>query len=151
MAIEETVFPGDRISSTSFQRFIKKNEGLVVAEQNGLILGYVLTLYRARTSIARLYSLAVAPATQGKGLGKRLMQQAEQDAWEKGCIALRLEVRSDNQKAQSLYQSLGYTERGRSPGYYEDGQEAIRLEKLLTLDSVQTTVERIIRFERGIL
>ena len=57
--------------------------------------------------------LYVDETIRGQGVGKQLMQQAIQDAKEKGCGRLKWEVLSDNIRAQLFYQSLGafYDER----------------------------------------
>jgi ribosomal-protein-alanine N-acetyltransferase len=65
-------------------------------------------------------------------LGKRLLGAAEAEAGMKGCERLRLEVRADNRKAQTLYQKNGYHRVGIIEEYYEDGEAAWRYEKALT-------------------
>ncbi|WP_462409881.1 GNAT family N-acetyltransferase [Neobacillus sp. Marseille-QA0830] len=59
-----------------------------------------------------IHRLAVDPDFQGRGLGKQLLQFAEQQAIDKGCTCIRLEVYSANPAAVSLYQKAGYQERG---------------------------------------
>ena len=48
------------------------------------------------------------PDFQGRGVGKRLMQAAEQLARENHCKAIRLEVSDDNPKARDIYRDAGY-------------------------------------------
>lgn len=65
------------------------------------------------------------------GLGRRLMQDAARVARLRGADRLRLEVRADNEAAIALYESLGYRTFGRHPGYYDDGMDALRMEREL--------------------
>lgn len=128
--IEDACFTSDNLSRRSFQRFIRPgSHELLVAHINGEIVGYVLVLYRAGTSLARLYSIAVSPRQQGKGIAKQLMQSAEQAARDHHCAYMRLEVNVSNDSAIALYQKLGYHKMKNIPGYYDDGSDALRMEK----------------------
>ncbi|MFZ1722506.1 MAG: GNAT family N-acetyltransferase, partial [Dokdonella sp.] len=86
---------------------------------------------RKGSARARLYSLAVAAALRGHGIGGVLLDACENDARERGCTHLRLEVRSDNAAAQRLYQRRGYRKFASRPGFYEDGATALCYEKIL--------------------
>jgi ribosomal protein S18 acetylase RimI-like enzyme len=52
--------------------------------------------------------LAVAPALQRQGWGRRLMALAEALLLARGCPKINLQVRSDNTVATSFYARLGY-------------------------------------------
>ena len=84
-----------------------------------------------RSTLARLYSIATAPAARGRGLGATLLAAAEDAARARNCRALRLEVRVDNTAAIALYERAGYRRIGRYREYYEDGEDAWRYEKAL--------------------
>ncbi|MCD8548502.1 MAG: GNAT family N-acetyltransferase, partial [Aeromonadaceae bacterium] len=97
LALEQTAFPGDRLSSRQFRRFIKSdNSRTLVLQQDGQLAGYALVLFHHRTHLARLYSLAIAPPLRGQGLAGQLMEACEQEALARGYLTLRLEVREDN-------------------------------------------------------
>lgn len=131
-ALEERCFASDRISRRSFRHMIKVESAVVlIAECDGAMVGSAVILFRSGTALARLYSLAVDPAHQGKGLGRALMQACEAAALEYDRLILRLEVREDNAVACALYRSRGYRACGRVADYYEDGMAALRFEKLL--------------------
>ncbi len=51
-------------------------------------------------------TLAVAPALQGQGWGRRLMEQAEATARERGCVGARLDTYSF--QARGFYEKQGY-------------------------------------------
>jgi ribosomal protein S18 acetylase RimI-like enzyme len=132
VALEAACFPGDRISAASFRRLTgRPSAALRLATAGGALLGYSLLLFRKRTTVARLYSIAVAGEARGLGIGRRLMQDAARLAGARGADRLRLEVRRDNRAAIRLYEGLGYRPIGTYPGYYADGMEALRLERRL--------------------
>jgi ribosomal-protein-alanine acetyltransferase len=128
--LETATFPGDRIAPASFRRLLSRPSAeLRVATAGGDLVGYTLLLFRRGTSIARLYSIAVAVEARGRGVGRRLMADAARIARKSGRARLRLEVRADNGAAIRLYESLGYRRIGRHLDYYADGMEALRLER----------------------
>ena len=130
--LEAASFPGDRIPRASFRRFLARpSAALRLAASPAGLLGYSLLLFRRGSTVARLYSVAVAAEARGTGVGRRLMQDAARVARAHGADRLRLEVRADNAAAIGLYESLGYRSFGRYPDYYEDGMEALRLEREL--------------------
>ena len=55
----------------------------------------------------------IVPQQRGHGYGRQLLEVAGQSARELGLSALHLEVDRSNQRAQQLYQSLGYERRER--------------------------------------
>ncbi|WP_246065579.1 GNAT family N-acetyltransferase/peptidase C39 family protein [Hydrocarboniclastica marina] len=130
VALEKTCFEDDRISRRSFRRFLEApGDRLVIAEADGILHGYALVLMHKATRLARIYSIAVAPAARGKGLGEKLIRQAEALAAEAGRIVMRLEVRTDNPAAIALYRRLGYRQFGTLKDYYADHGDALRFER----------------------
>lgn len=55
-----------------------------------------------------IYYLAVSPNLQGSGLGKQLMQQAEDYLVKKGVWKINLFVRHGNEKVLNFYDKQGY-------------------------------------------
>jgi ribosomal protein S18 acetylase RimI-like enzyme len=73
-------------------------------------------------------NIAVHPSAQGTGLGRRLMEFAEEQARERGLTRLDLftnEVMTEN---QAIYARLGYRETARRS---EDGYHRVYLDKIL--------------------
>ncbi len=131
--LERACFNYDALSQRNFTWMLTKgNAHILVAEENGQLLAYVLVLYKRATSLARLYSLAVLPECQGRGIARELMQRAEHEARERDCIYMRLEVRPDNVPAIALYHKLGYYHFGLKHQYYDDSSDALCLEKVLS-------------------
>lgn len=133
VALENRTFSEDRISRRQFRWMLKRGHCALIAAQSptqGLV-GYVLVLFHRGTSLGRVYSLAVDDHARGQGIARQLMQAAEQAALEHDCLALRLEVRTDNHYAIQLYEKLGYRRFGLYEDYYEDHAPALRFQKRL--------------------
>jgi ribosomal protein S18 acetylase RimI-like enzyme/predicted double-glycine peptidase len=129
-ALEVATFETDRLSRRRMKHWIKADNGiLLLAEQDGQLLGYALALLHRGTRLARLYSLAVSPEARGRGVARRLMKKLEKRAARQGKLFLRLEVAQDNHPAIKLYESLGFVTFGTFPNYYEDHRDALRMQK----------------------
>ncbi|MCY1264832.1 putative acetyltransferase [compost metagenome] len=130
--LEEHCFEHDRLSRRNFQWMIARaNAALTVAEAEASLLGYVLVLFHQGTSLARLYSIALAPRARGIGLGQKLLEAAEEAALEHDCAYVRLEIPPDNRGAVALFERNGYRPFETLPDYYADHGEAQRYEKCI--------------------
>lgn len=130
--IENTTFETDRITRRNFRYLLTKaNAATLVEDRDGRVRGYAMALFHQGTSLGRLYSYAVDPPFQRRGIGRALVEAAEQLALERECITLRLEVRRDNPASIKLFESLGYRYLEVVPDYYEDHAAALRFEKTL--------------------
>jgi ribosomal protein S18 acetylase RimI-like enzyme len=131
LALETDSFASDRLTSRSFRHFVRSPTAVLrVMHEGAKILGYYLLLFRARSEVARLYSIAVDGPHRGRGLAAALLADAEHAAERHGLARLSLEVRDDN-AAIRLYERLGYGLKGRIAEYYADGGVARRYEKRL--------------------
>jgi [ribosomal protein S18]-alanine N-acetyltransferase len=134
LALEHAVFSSDRLSRRSLRAFIVSlQRPLLVAIADGALAGYALVALRKGTAAARLYSIAVDRRVGRRGIGRALMAACERYAAAQGRVALRLEVRADNDAAIALYHRLGFRQFGRYGNYYADGAPALRFEKPLDL------------------
>ena len=134
VALELRAFSGDRMSRAQYRRHLASaGAAVLVADAPGEeLLGSALVFFRRGSTLARLYSIATAPAARGRGIGAQLLAAAEGAARDRGCRALRLEVRVDNAAAIALYERAGYRRIGRYADYYQDGADAWRYDKSLT-------------------
>ena len=133
LRLEEASFATDRINRRQFRYLLTRGRAtILVAEDQGAILGYVLVLFSSGTSVARIYSIAVAAQARGQGVGRGLVRAAEAAAWEQDRAYLRLEIRRDNLASQALFEGAGYRRFGVLSDYYEDHMEALRYEKALS-------------------
>ena len=127
--LENSLFSSDKLSKTQFYYHIRslKNK-LFVAHAHQQIIGYILVFTHRHS--ARIYSLAVSPKHQGKGIAYNLMIHiiCNLDANIKNVF---LEVNTSNIGAIHLYQKLGFIINKTLHRYYHNGDSAYRMNKLL--------------------
>jgi [ribosomal protein S18]-alanine N-acetyltransferase len=134
--LENRVFATDRMSRRSLRRLLASPSAVaLVAQSETGVAGVAVVLFRANSSTARLYSLAVAPKHTGRGIASALLAAAEKMARSRKCQFLRLEVHEKNRAAIKLYCKAGYEQFGRHHHYYQDRGHALRFEKALTRPS----------------
>jgi ribosomal protein S18 acetylase RimI-like enzyme len=134
--LENANFEGDRLTRRQFRYMLTRGHALTLvaeAEDAGL-LGYAMALLSRGTSVARLYSIAVAHPARGGGVAQALVAAVEAAVWREERAYLRLEIRRDNLPSQALFEGLGYRRFGVLCDYYEDHMEALRYEKTLAPD-----------------
>lgn len=92
-----------------------------VLEADNQIVGYVgvWLMYEQ----AQITTIGVDPAYMRQGLGRMMMQEMIELAMNQGCEKMSLEVRISNQKAISLYESLGFETVAIRKDYYQDNHE----------------------------
>ena len=139
VSLEISSFPGDRISRRSWRDLLKSASALVtVASDGSRVIGSTVTLFNRRAAMARLYSIAVVPEARRQGVAQTLLDGAITSAARAGACMLRLETRFDNVPAQKLFIRLGFKPFKRVPSYYEDGAEAIRYQRTISNDEIDT-------------
>ncbi len=77
------------------------------------VVGSVMVSYDGHRG--SVYYLAVDPAFQGRGFGKRLMEYCETFLLEIGCPKINLFVRSDNEAVLRFYEDLGFSQDAAMP------------------------------------
>ena len=86
----------------------------VALDERSTIQGLIMVTVReellSHKPSAHLETIVVAPKARGQGLGRRLLERAENRAAKLGARSLSLHVFSTNIRARSLYQSHGYEE-----------------------------------------
>lgn len=131
----ERVHGGDAFSRSQLRYLLSRANGatwIAEAQQEcggTTVTGSVMILYRRLSGWAHLYSLTVSPHWQGRGVGRALLERAQEDARSRGLRGMRLEVRSDNARARALYAGAGFLVTGERPHYYHDGCSAILMSK----------------------
>jgi ribosomal protein S18 acetylase RimI-like enzyme len=95
---------------------------VMIAEYEGQVAGVIVgTIDGTR---GYFYRLAVDPALQGKGVGRKLIEALEKRFKERGVTRVFIMVNQDNKKVIPFYTSLGY-----------EVQEYITLSKKITCDT----------------
>ena len=103
------------------------SEGVVwVIGEGPSIAGIIVLLPRPEYLL--LDNIAVAPARQGSGLGRRLLAFAEAEAVRRGYREIRLYTHRTMTENQRLYAAIGYEETGRGT---EAGYERVFMRKRL--------------------
>lgn len=95
---------------------------LLVGEVDGVVVGVAAAsaLLAVRPPEAELENLAVLPNAQRCGAGSALLEAVLAWAAEQGAGPVRLEVRSGNVAAITLYRRRGFVQIGLRRGYYTD-------------------------------
>lgn len=123
----------DAFSRRIFRRMIinpKNSIMLDMLELDQQPVGYAAYFTRANSRSIRLYSVCLLPEWRGRGLVREYLQTRIADF--SGCFEkMTLEVRKTNQQALSVYYCLGFETRGILKGYYPDGEDGLRLVKIL--------------------
>jgi len=88
---------------------------LVLLQESALI-GFAI--YSPLIPESHLLNIAVSPAHQGEGLGRRLLAHTIDQNKAMGVKNLSLEVRVSNVAAIALYQSMGFNKDALRPEYY---------------------------------
>lgn len=83
---------------------------------NGTVLGYFIAM--KGVDEVHLLNLTVAPAYQGQGWGRVLLDALALWSRSQGAQWLWLEVRASNERAQRIYERHGYRRVGERKGYY---------------------------------
>ena len=101
-----------RSSPQFFQEFMRSVGGstkdVIVATHDDCIVGYVNPVIDGEE--AWIGGIGVLPSFRGCGVGRRLMQAAEDSVRLRGVEEITLEVIEGNSPASELYMSLGYSE-----------------------------------------
>lgn len=71
--------------------------------------------------VADVMTIAAAPAAQGRGIGRMLLDELVRRAIARGAEALLLEVRADNAPARAFYDHLGFEVISTRRRYYQPG------------------------------
>lgn len=92
-----------------------------VLEHNCEIVGYIGVWLMYDQS--QITTVGVKPEYQRRGYGHDMMKKMMSLASESGCKTMSLEVRVSNEKAISLYKSLGFENVALRKNYYHDNHE----------------------------
>lgn len=125
--LEQVCFPRDMwplwdiISVLSLPNVVRLKASL-----NGELVGFIACDIRRVQRVAWVATVGVLPEYRGRGIGAALLIESERQA---RMAFMRLNVRVSNRNAIHLYRSLGYQDAGMWPGYYQDGEDALVMEK----------------------
>lgn len=95
-------------------------EHALVAEADGLVVGYVCTRLYHDYAIGHVANMAVAKEYQGRGVGKMLIRAALDHFRKCGMRYARIEALEDNYRARDFYLSFGFREVARQIYYLRE-------------------------------
>jgi len=99
------------------------------AIESGQMIGFIAGDQRPSEHMAWIATIGVLPEYQRRGIGRALLLACEEQL-PQPCI--RLCVRTSNDAAIRMYQSLGYLAMETWRGYYNDKENALVMEKVRT-------------------
>jgi len=155
MEIERTVFPAPW-SARAYRYEITKNEHSTVLvvrggrtpagplvrlkrllgrRASGPLLGYAG--FWLLIDEAHIFTIAVHPRWQGRGLGELLLVSLLERGMRLGAGSATLEVRVSNSSARGLYEKYGFEIISRRKGYYTDNHEDAYIMTTLPFETVQ--------------
>jgi GNAT superfamily N-acetyltransferase len=110
--VEQPFIEGDRTNPDGVRAYMEKGKFLLAEHAAGLA-GCVYVELRGDRGYLGL--LGVDPSRQGTGLGRKLMDAAEDYFCEAGCVAVDLRIVSARTALLAFYRHLGYVETGTAP------------------------------------
>jgi GNAT superfamily N-acetyltransferase len=110
--VEQPFIEGDRIDAEGVRSYMAKGTFLLAEDANNLV-GCIYVELRADRGYLGL--LGVDPPRQGTGLGRKLMDAAENYFSKAGCQFVDLRIISARTPLPSFYRHLGYVETGTAP------------------------------------
>src|SRR5262245_4524005 len=108
--LEKFFVAGDRTDAETVRRMMDKGTFLTERDAAGALAAGVYV--ELRGDRAYFGMLAVDPSRQGSGLGRRLVDAAEQFAREAGCRVMDIRVVNLRTELPPFYRRLGYVESG---------------------------------------
>jgi ribosomal protein S18 acetylase RimI-like enzyme len=105
---------------------IARNEVWVVPADNELAAALVLEHHAGHLLV---YSIAIRPAHQGRGLAAELLRFADHQAVASGFNEIRLYTNEKMLRNQAIYRRAGYREIGRRPHPNQPGLQLVDMAK----------------------
>ena len=134
--INQICLPENYSNSFFMELYEKFPRTFIVAETDGILIGYVICrIERDLSSLSlrpfsitkkgHIISIAVLPEYRSKGVGSALAKEAlEAMSAHYDAEYCYLEVRASNTSATNLYRKLGFEVERTIRGYYSDGEDA---------------------------
>lgn len=110
--VEHPFIEGERIDPAGVREYMEKGKFLVTEEAAGLA-GCVYVELRGERGYLGL--LGVEPRRQGTGLGRKLMDAAENYFRAAGCRGIDLRIISPRTPLPPFYERMGYMQTGTAP------------------------------------
>jgi ribosomal protein S18 acetylase RimI-like enzyme len=134
-AVEEICFqPPFRFSRAYMRQIVTSADAATwMAEENGSITGFAIVQWSIESdeTTAYIQTIEVLPQFRRMGVAGELMRRIEDSASKAGARFIWLHVDAENEAAMRLYETHGYTPKGREENYYPRGRAAFVYAKQL--------------------
>jgi predicted N-acetyltransferase YhbS len=111
--VEARFIRGDRTSAPEIEAMLGRGGFLVAENDDGRVIAAVYVEVRGERGYFGM--LAVDPSQQGRGLGRRMVDAAEQHLRAAGCRAVDLRIVNARLDLPPFYRRLGYQDCGTQP------------------------------------
>lgn len=127
LEIEELCFQWDAWTEAQFLRLARRVEYVcMVAEHGDKVVGFMV--YRVLRTRLHLLNFAVHPDWHRRGVGSQMAWKLAGKLREDGRRLVTLDVRETNLAAQLFFSSVGFRATGVARGFYDNDEDAIRME-----------------------
>jgi GNAT superfamily N-acetyltransferase len=103
---------GETDLAARIERFSAPDSHVLIAEASGEVIGFIafhlIPRFETDDRFARIVVLVVDPGVRERGIGKRLMADAERVARDEGAAFLEVTAGHHRPDARKLFESLGY-------------------------------------------
>ncbi len=110
--VERFFVDGDRTNPAEIWRLLEKG-AFLLAEADGRLVACVFVELRGERGYFGM--LSVDPSRQGEGLGRLLVDAAEDRCRSRGCRLMKIHVVDLREELPPFYRRLGYVEAGTEP------------------------------------
>ncbi len=132
LAIEYSSFRHDRMSRRALRHALTSpSQILYAALMDGVVIGYACLHWKRNLTTARLYSIAVLQSYRGRGAASMLLNKCSRQCRKLGFAMMGLEARAEDTALINFYTRHGFSPVALRPAYYEDGADALKMQKSL--------------------
>jgi ribosomal protein S18 acetylase RimI-like enzyme len=123
---------GEAYSRDTFEYLLTSPESVAyrAVTPDGQMIGFIVGLVEPQNT-GHITTLGVSPDHRRRQIARNMLIKAEEAFRRRHVRTIRLEVRSVNNGAQTLYRNLGYTITQRLPRYYSNGGDGLLMVKAL--------------------
>jgi len=125
--IEKLCFKRERYSKEFIFHLLETPDIYSFVFEDKNLIGYIIISFNQ--NIGRIISIAVHPSHRKKGIGKKLLDRAEEKVKQSNIRSIVLEVSTKNRDALNFYLSNKYKITGLIEDYYGAGKNAYRMSK----------------------
>lgn len=130
LAIEEKCFGSEKFSPETVTAFLERDDAfIVIAEEEGGLVGSAMCLVSMERREGRIASVAVLTDRRREGIGSKLLAECEAIFLCMGLEEHSLEVETNNEPAISMYLSHGFRIIGMIEDFYGSGRHAYYMVK----------------------